>query len=184
MTIEQNANQTNKDDGNIDWTKTPNVPKPKDNNFRQFFQNTCPKEKEESSKQNIKRENLQRIINDEIEQLAKHLHTITLSDITNTGEFWNQQEISYPNLKQLAIILLGIPSSSAAVERFNIHEINYYYIIINLAYITLVYIYRFFSMCGFFSKKNASSIKSDLFKSKCMLRANLSIVERLENIRY
>lgn len=107
--MKQSDKDNNGDDAEIDWTAmTPNVPKPEDKNFRQFFQNTCPKEP--SSKEIMKRENLQRLVNDEVEKFAKQLHTTSLTDITNTALFWNQHEISYPNLKQLALILLSIPS--------------------------------------------------------------------------
>ena len=54
---------------------------------------------------------------------------------------------------------MGIPSSSAAVERF-------------------------FSICGSVCKKRASNINVELFKAKFILRGNFELVEKLEEVKY
>jgi hypothetical protein len=38
---------------------------------------------------------------------------------------------------------------------------------------------RYFSICGFTSKRNEGNISDDLFCAKCMLRANFRIVKDL-----
>ena len=51
-----------------------------------------------------------------------------IHQINDTAKFWLHYKKDLPNLYRLALILLGIPSSIASIERF-------------------------FSMCGFMSKK-------------------------------
>ena len=62
-------------------------------------------------------------------------------------------------LSKLARILINIKSSSSCIERY-------------------------FSICGFVSKKNRTNIGDDLFKAKCMLRANIEILKEINGISY
>ena len=82
-----------------------------------------------------------------------------LETINSTKSFWLKNISSFPNLSKLASILLNINSSSSFIERY-------------------------FSICGFSSKKNRSNIGVDLFIKRCMLRANIDILKQLNTISY
>lgn len=82
-----------------------------------------------------------------------------LHNISSSKCFWLKNSTTYPLLTKLASILLNINSSSAFIERY-------------------------FSICGFASKKNRSNIGEDLFIKRCMLRANIDILNQLNNISY
>lgn len=111
---------------------------------------------------NIQREELQRKIDLEVENFSQLLRNNNGEVIKKTDynpDFWKLYSGNFPSLHKLAIIMLGIPASSAGIERF-------------------------FSMCGFFSKKQSGNEDADFFMKKCIMRANLDIIEFLENIQY
>jgi hypothetical protein len=74
-------------------------------------------------------------------------------------EFWLSNANKYLILFQLAVIMLNINSSSACIERY-------------------------FSICGFNSRKDSGNTHDDLFISRCMLRANVQTLIELNNISY
>lgn len=102
------------------------------------------------------------VINKEVDSFVQLLNknnslTITIKSINRTSRFWLNNKEKFPNIAKLANILLNINSSSSSVERF-------------------------FSICGINNKKNRSNIKTDLFTTRCLLRANLKILEKLNSI--
>ena len=135
---------------------TPRIFTPKNQDQRHFFPSGS------LNIEHLNKEEFQRKINAETEAFSNLLRAKGGEIIKKTesnSSFWNTYLNVLPNLKNLAIILLGIPSSSAGIERF-------------------------FSMCGFMSKKNGCSINTDLFIDKCILRANLDLIEDLQDIEY
>lgn len=79
----------------------------------------------------IEKEDLKRSLEKEVVRYSTFLkmnNSQAIHLITDTAKFWLKYKRDLPNLYRLALILLGIPSSSASIERF-------------------------FSMCGFMSKK-------------------------------
>ena len=82
-----------------------------------------------------------------------------LKKVTSTKHFWLSNANKYPILFQLAVIMLNINSSSACIERY-------------------------FSICGFNSRKDSGNTHDDLFISRCMLRANVQTLIELNNISY
>lgn len=78
--------------------------------------------------QAIQRELFRSELEKEIKYYSNFLSRINLLDIKDTGTFWKQYRTNFEKLYSFALILLGIPSSSASIERF-------------------------FSLCGFMSKK-------------------------------
>jgi len=79
--------------------------------------------------------------------------------IKSTATFWIKNVIKFPLLSKLALVLLNIKSSSSSIKRY-------------------------FSICGFGSKKNRGNICDDLYKTRCMLRANIEILKRMNKISY
>ena len=59
----------------------------------------------------------------------------------------------------MALILLNINSSSAFIERF-------------------------FSICGFIQDKRRQNITIELFKMRCILRANIKILSEIKDISF
>jgi len=66
---------------------------------------------------------------------------------------------TFPKICELALILLNINSSSAFIERF-------------------------FSICGFIQDKRRQNITIDLFKMRCLLRANIKILDELKGTSF
>lgn len=73
----------------------------------------------------------------------------------NTKEFWYKHKDALPKLSKIASILLNINSSSACVERF-------------------------FSLCGFISNKRNQNIETDMFITRCFLRANFKTIKEIK----
>lgn len=112
--------------------------------------------------ENIQREELQHKIDEEAESfgvLVRSENGEVINQTKDNATFWNENASKFPNLYKLALILLGIPSSSAGIERF-------------------------FSLCGFMSKKQSAAIDHDLFVKKCLLRGNLDVIHLLNEIKY
>lgn len=124
--------------------------------FTSFFADDFISQKELSN------EVLKNEICKEIESFKKILSDNNFSminRISSTKTFWIENGDKLPQLQKLALILLNINSSSACIERY-------------------------FSICGFASKKERSNISTDLFINRCLLRANISILKDLNEISY
>jgi hypothetical protein len=102
--------------------------------------------------------NLQKEVDDFKSHLSANNFKI-IHQIKSTATFWIKNVIKFPLLSKLALVLLNIKSSSSSVERY-------------------------FSICGFGSKKNRGNICDDLYKTRCMLRANIEILKRMNKISY
>jgi hypothetical protein len=83
-----------------------------------------------------------------------------LQSIKSTTFFWNSeaQKTKYPCLRQLALILFNINSSSAWIESF-------------------------FSICGYMEDIRSGNISTDLFTAKCVFRSNIQRLENLTKVR-
>ena len=120
----------------------------------QFFANDQILSNEEVQKEIFARE-----INLEIEKLRKILtenNSKVLRETKSTKFFWIDNLSQFSHLSKLALILSNINSSSALVERY-------------------------FSICGFVQDKRKMNISPDLFMSRCLLRANIKILNELKN---
>lgn len=105
---------------------------------------------------------MQHLINQEAEHFGEFVRSKNgevMCQIKDNATFWSENTSRFPNLHKLALILLGIPSSSACIERF-------------------------FSLCGFMSKKQAAAIDNELFAKKCLLRGNLEVIHLLKQVIY
>jgi hypothetical protein len=114
----------------------------------------------------LEEEMFESIINDEIREfrdiiLARNYENILNLNTSYKGieQFFIKYGDKLPNLKKLALILLSINSSSACIERY-------------------------FSICGFTSKKNACNIRDSIYQAKCLFRANFDIIKKLNRISY
>ena len=129
---------------------------PSQNHFAGFFQ------KESIVNDDLSLEVFKLNLHNEVEQLKFYLsqnNFKNIQEINSTASFWIRNVTKYPLLSKLARILLNIKSSSSCIERY-------------------------FSICGFSSKKQSSNIGSDLFISRCLLRANIEILRELNEITY
>jgi hypothetical protein len=77
-----------------------------------------------------------------------------VSSQISTRQFWFDQVDDLPLLSELALVLLSILSSSAFIERF-------------------------FSICGFCTRKY-HNLEDDLLEMRCMMHANINILKELE----
>ena len=101
-----------------DLASTPNVPKTKTPKFSELFESHGGVADLISIR--LYKEELQTKINDEADNYSKALRLDECRLITETKRtptFWYEHRRKFPNLYLLAVILYGIPSSSAAVER-------------------------------------------------------------------
>ena len=124
--------------------------------FYHFF------EKDLVNKEDMQNEMLKLNFNKEVDEFQKLMCSNNFKIITtinSTASFWIKNEIKFPLLSKLARLLINIKSSSSCIERF-------------------------FSICGFNSKKNRGNIGDDLFTCRCILRANIDILNELNNISY
>ncbi len=124
--------------------------------YKQFFG------KDLISKEDMQNEMLKFNFNIEVEEFQKLMSSENfkiINKINSTTLFWIKNAIKFPLLSKLARLLINIKSSSSCFERF-------------------------FSICGFNSKKNRENIGDDLFTCKCILRANIDILKELNNISY
>ena len=137
---------------------TPKITTPADitspTNFfhTQFFANDQALTNEEVEKEAFTRE-----INLEIEKLRKILtenNSKVILETKSTKYFWIDHLSEFPHLSKLALMLSNINCSSAMVERY-------------------------FSICGFVQDKRKMNISTELFMSRCFLRANKNILNEL-----
>ena len=152
--------QSNETSENIE-AKSAEVPNSAASDSQKFFSNTFKADKEV---QNIELdlEIFMRDVEKEVKALSVFIREnnyANLKKVTSTKHFWLSNANKYPILFQLALIMLNINSSSACIERY-------------------------FSICGFNSRKDSGNTHDDLFISRCMLRANVKTLIELNNISY
>jgi hypothetical protein len=82
-----------------------------------------------------------------------------LNEINSSKKFWIENADKFPNLKNLSLILFNINASSAFLERY-------------------------FSLCGFVSKKNSCNISFDFSIARCLLSSNIKLIKHLNKISY
>lgn len=90
----------------------------------------------------------------EVTKFINYLKKKPLKEVKSTSKFWYKYQTELSNLYQLSLILLNIPSSSAYIERF-------------------------FSICGFFFDKRRYNMKPELTIKRCLLAANIDILNEL-----
>ena len=137
--------------------KTPNIKEPQSYFQTQFFQPDSEKLDSE-----VKKEIFRKEIAVEVENLRKLLlrnNSKLINETTSSKEFWIKNKKTFPKIYELALILLNINSSSAFIERF-------------------------FSICGFIQDKRRQNITIDLFKKRCLLRANIKILDELKETSF
>ena len=98
----------------------------------------------------------------ELEQELVKYRSIVMSDQfakseKSTKDFWIEFSEKLPNLYKLANILLNICASSAFIERF-------------------------FSICGLICKDRSLAMSDDLIVTRCLMAANISVLEELNNL--
>ena len=95
----------------------------------------------------------------EVEEEVGHISTFVASrefrkTKCSTKQFWQKNQMRFPHLSKLVRVLLNIPSSSAFIERF-------------------------FNICGVICKKRSMQMKDDLIINRCLLKANMAILNEL-----
>jgi len=98
------------------------------------------------NKEDMQNEMLKLNFNKEVEEFQKLISSNNfkiIATINSTASFWIKNAIKLPLLSKLARLLINIKSSSSCIERF-------------------------FSICGFNSKKNRRNIGDDLFTCRCI----------------
>ena len=96
----------------------------------------------------------------EIEFFSNKIKSFTqIERINSTSGFWNNDEISLkcPIIKNLALILLNINSSSAFIERF-------------------------YSICGVVCTTRNAQMTDELVIIRCLLKVNLHLIEELTKL--
>jgi hypothetical protein len=154
-TVNETGNEDSQEIPNSPIAKTPASASQKA--FNQFFDNDCLFNKEDMQHETLKL-NFKKEV-EEFQKLISANNYKAISTIKSTSSFWIQNATKFPLLSKLARILINIKSSSSCIERF-------------------------FSICGFNSKKNRGNIGDDLFTCRCILRANIDILKELNNISY
>ena len=141
--------------------RSAEVPNSAASDSQKFFSNTFKDEKEVRNIE-LDLEIFMRDVEKEVKALSVFIREnnyANLKKVISTKQFWLSNANKYPILFQLAVIMLNINSSSACLERY-------------------------FSICGFNSRKDSGNTHDDLFISRCMLRANVKILLELNNISY
>jgi hypothetical protein len=77
---------------------------------------------------------------------------ISETTFESTKKFWLKYKTSMPNLFNLACKLLGLPATSAFIERF-------------------------FSLTGQINNQHSNSISVDLLRTRSMLKANMKLID-------
>jgi hypothetical protein len=134
---------------------TPNIPEPQN-----FFQTRFFQADSEEIDTSVNKEIFKKEISKEVEEFKKLLcrnNSKIINEVVSTKAFWIKHSKIFPKISELAKILLNINSSSAFIERF-------------------------FSICGFIQDKRRANTSIDLFKKRCMLRANIKILNELKYI--
>ena len=130
---------------------------PNEKRSENLFNNIFRQEPRAPEREKLSKESFMAKFNEEVTSYINLLNdngAEIIASCESTREFWLSNRQQFPLLYRLACFLLNINSSSACIERF-------------------------FSICGFVQKKNSSNIKSDLFKARCLLEANLDLLAKL-----
>jgi hypothetical protein len=135
--------------------KTPDISEPQNYFQTQFFQADS-----DTLDKSVQKEIFKKEIEVEVENFRKLLcrnNSKIINETNSTKDFWIKNSSLFPKISELAKILLNINSSSAFIERF-------------------------FSICGFVQDKRRLNISIDLFKTRCLLTANIKILNELKKI--
>ena len=95
---------------------------------------------------------------EKLRNLLYHNNSKLIYESQSSENLWLENNKEYPYLSKLALVLSNINSSSAFIERF-------------------------VSICGFVQDKRKMNIIQDLFITRCLLRANIKILNELREIK-
>ena len=112
--------------------------------------------------QTLQEETFMRELEKEIDSFSRELlqnDCAVPRSVVSSSQFWLEHKDTFPQLAQLALIIGSIPSSFASIERY-------------------------FSVCGFVSKKIASNIEDDLYTARCTMRANIDLLKTIKSVQY
>jgi hypothetical protein len=94
------------------------------------------------------------------EEVLLFTNTITSPEFktsqNSTRKFWRTNEIKFPHLFQLALILNNAHCSAATIERF-------------------------FSICGVVCKKRSLAMSDELIIARSLLKSNIKLLDDTEN---
>ena len=138
-------------------TKSPKTPVSAKSDSSDYFFGSFSDEKQDKilNQENLQRESIQIEINAFPVKIRNELSN---ANSTTTKLFWQNNALEFPSLREIAIILLNIQSSSAFIERF-------------------------FSICGVVCTRRATNMKADLIIKRSMLKSNIDILDHLNNKR-
>ena len=162
LLLEKRKETERNDDSEDVGMSTPNLQTPDnvhtpDNYFQtQFFSKDHPEIDQSKNAELLKRN-----VSKEIDIFRKILcenNSKIIKNCISTSKFWLTNSEKLPHLSKLALILMNINSSSSFIERY-------------------------FSICGFVQDKRRMNISIDLFQSRCLLRANIKILNELNQIK-
>ena len=130
-------------------TKSPKTPVSAKSDSSDYFFGSFSDEKQDKilNQENLQRESIQIEINAFRVKIKSELSN---ANSTTTKLFWQNNALEFPSLREIAIILLNIQSSSAFIERF-------------------------FSICGVVCTRRATNMKADLIIKRSMLKSNIDI---------
>ena len=122
-------------------TKSPKTPVSAKSDSSDYFFGSFSDEKQDKilNQENLQRESIQIEIN---AFRVKIKNELSNANSTTTKLFWQNNALEFPSLKEIAIILINIQSSSAFIERF-------------------------FSICGVVCTRRATNMKADLIIKRC-----------------
>ena len=122
-------------------TKSPKTPVSAKSDSSDYFFGSFSDEKQDNilNQENLQRESIQIEIN---AFRVKIKNELSNANSTTTKLFWQNNALEFPSLKEIAIILINIQSSSAFIERF-------------------------FSICGVVCTRRATNMKADLIIKRC-----------------
>jgi hypothetical protein len=138
-------------------TKSPKTPVSAKSDASDYFFGSFSDEKQNKilNQENLQRESIQIEIN---AFRVKIKNELSNANSTTTKLFWQNNALEFSSLKEIAIILLNIQSSSAFIERF-------------------------FSICGVVCTRRATNMEADLIIKRSMLKSNIDILDHLNNKR-
>ena len=133
--------------------KTPQGVKTPENYFETRFFESDQIAVDDAMREEIKKKDISKEI-DIFRKLLFINNSKIIKECSSTSKFWLSHKLELPNLFNLVLILMNINASSAFIERY-------------------------FSICGFVQDKRRMNIAPDLFKTRCLLRANIKILNEL-----
>jgi hypothetical protein len=150
LMFEKNKNNSSELQANSNPLVNNSINREIENMYKPFSkaistENISQRASEHDLKKKIDKERL------EFENIISSMDLASMS----SGSFWFTHKKELPLLCQLAYILLGIPASSAFIERY-------------------------YSICGVICKKRNGNMSGELLIERCMLRANMQILNNIE----